>query len=366
MKKKFNGFATNAIHFGHEPDSETGSRAVPLYQTTSYSFKDTAHAADLFGLRQPGNIYTRIMNPTTDVLEQRMAALEGGAGALATASGQAAETLTILTLARTGEEIVASTDLYGGTVSLFQHTLPKLGIGVKFVSPNNLEAWQQAINGKTRAFYAESIGNPKLDIVDLERIAAIGTEHGIPLIVDNTVTTPFLLRPFDFGAAIVVHSATKFIGGHGTSIGGLIVDSGRFDWAASGRFPHFCEPDPAYHGLKFNETFAPATFITRARVLGLRDLGAAMSPFNAWLFLQGLETLQLRMAQHSKNAFEVANYLHKHNCVRWVRYPGLTSSPTHGLVNKYLPKGQGALVPKNSRQPALPLISSVSVWALKI
>jgi O-acetylhomoserine (thiol)-lyase len=344
MNDDFKGFATKAIHSGHQPDSNTRSRAVPLYQTTSYTFEDTAHAADLFGLRRSGNIYTRMMNPTTDVLERRVAALEGGAGALATASGQAAETLTILTLARAGDDIVASTDLYGGTISLFGHTLPNLGIKVKFVAPNDPDAWQQAVSSHTRAFYVESIGNPKLDIVDLEKIAAIGASHGIPLVVDSTVTSPYLLRPIEFGAAIVIHSATKFIGGHGTSIGGLVVDSGRFDWAASGRFKHFCEPDPAYHGMKFAETFGPLTFIMRARVLGLRDMGAAMSPFNAWLFLQGLETLELRMRRHCQNALAVARFLESHRCVSWVRYPGLASSPTHDLKDKYLPRGQGALV----------------------
>jgi len=344
MDDRFKGFATRAIHTGHSPDSDTRSRAVPLYQTTSYTFKDTAHAADLFGLRETGNIYTRIMNPTTDVLERRMADLEGGSGALATASGQAAETLTILTLARAGDDIVASTDLYGGTVSLLAYTLPKLGIEVKFVSPNDLHAWQEAITDHTKALFAEGIGNPKLDIVDLESIAALGREYGIPLIVDNTVTTPCLLRPIDFGAAVVVHSATKFIGGHGTSIGGVIVDSGKFDWQASGRFPYLCEPEPAYHGLKFVEAFGAQAFVMNARLLGLRDMGAAMSPFNAWLFLQGLETLQLRMRQHSQNALEVARFLDNHPAVSWVRYPGLPSSPTYGLKEKYLPHGQGALV----------------------
>jgi O-acetylhomoserine (thiol)-lyase len=344
MNDIFKGFATQAIHGGHTPDSDTRSRAVPLYQTTSYTFDDTAHAADLFGLRKFGNIYTRIMNPTTDVLEQRIAALEGGVGALAVASGQAAETLTMLTLAQAGDEIVASTDLYGGTVSLFSHTLPRMGINVRFVQPGDFNGWEQAITDKTKAFFVESIGNPKLDIVDIAKIAAIGAARGVPLVVDNTVTSPYLLRPFDHGAAIVVHSATKFIGGHGTSIGGIIVDSGKFDWAASGRFAAFQDPDPAYHGLKFLEAFGNMTFILRARVLGLRDMGAAISPFNAWLFLQGLETLHLRMARHCENGLAVAKWLQDHSCVAWVRYPGLSSSPTFGLKEKYLPKGQGALV----------------------
>lgn len=344
MTNSYKGFATQAIHGGHTPDSETHSRAVPLYQTTSYTFNDTAHAANLFGLREFGNIYTRIMNPTTDVLEQRVAALEGGAGALAVASGQAAEALTILTLAQAGDEIVASTDLYGGTVSLFTHTLPKYGIKVRFVQPGDFNGWERAVTQKTKAFYAESIGNPKLDIIDLAKISEIGKVHGIPLVVDNTVPTPYLERPFEHGAAVVIHSATKFIGGHGTSIGGLIVDSGNFDWAASGRFASFLEPDPAYHGLKFYENFGNLTFILRARVLGLRDMGAAVSPFNAWLFIQGLETLALRVARHSENALSVAQWLEDNANVAWVRYPGLPSAPTYVLKDKYLPKGQGALV----------------------
>ena len=366
MTDQFRGFATKAIHIGHSPDSDTKSRAVPLYQTTSYMFEDTAHAADLFGLRKFGNIYTRIMNPTTDVLEQRMAALEGGVAALATASGQAAETLTILTLARAGDEIVSSTDLYGGTVSLFTHTLSRLGITTKFVAPNDFSAWEAAVTDKTKAFFVETIGNPKLEILDLEKIAAIGQRHGIPLVVDNTVTTPCLLNPIGFGAAVVVHSATKFIGGHGTSIGGIIVDSGRFDWAGSGRFASFSEPEPAYHGLKFLETFGNLAFILRARVLGLRDMGAAMSPFNAWLFLQGLETLALRMQRHSTNSLAVAEFLEAHPCVEWVRYPGLTSSPTYDLKGKYLPKGQGALVGfgiKGGQPAAVKFIESCKLFS---
>ncbi len=366
MTENYNGFSTRAIHAGHAPDQDTKSRAVPLYQTTSYTFDDTAHAADLFGLRQFGNIYTRIMNPTTDVLEQRVAALEGGVAALAVASGQAAETLAILTLAQAGDEIVASTDLYGGTVSLFTHTLPKLGITVRFVSPGDLSAWESAVTDKTKAFFVESIGNPKLEILDIEKIADIGRKNGIPLVVDNTVTTPYLLNPIAHGAAVVVHSATKFIGGHGTSIGGIIVDSGQFDWAESGRFPAFLEPDPAYHGLKFHETFGNLTFILRARVLGLRDMGAALSPFNAWTFVQGLETLSLRMERHSENALKVAKYLEEHKCVEWVRYPGLTSSPTYDLKDKYLPKGQGALVGfgiRGGKEAAVKFIESCRLFS---
>jgi O-acetylhomoserine (thiol)-lyase len=344
MTEFIRGFATKTVHAGHTPDPTTHSRAVPLYQTSSFTFDSTQHAADLFGLRQFGNIYTRIMNPTNEVLEKRVAELEGGVGALAVASGQAAETLTILTLAQTGDDIVASAELYGGTVSLFSHTLKKLGITVRFVSPHDHRAWEDAVTPRTKAFFVETIGNPKLDIIDLASIAAIGSRHGIPLVVDNTVTSPYLTLPFDHGAAIVIHSATKFIGGHGTSIGGIIVDSGTFDWAASGRFPEFVEPDPSYHGLKFVETFGNLAFILRARVLGLRDMGAAMSPFNAWMFLQGLETLHLRMQRHSENGLAVARFLENHSCVTWVRYPGLKSSPTYHLVEKYLPKGQGALV----------------------
>jgi O-acetylhomoserine (thiol)-lyase len=366
MTDVYKGFSTRAVHAGHSPDQDTKSRAVPLYQTTSYTFDNTAHAADLFGLRQFGNIYTRIMNPTTDVLEQRMAALEGGVGALAVASGQAAETLAILTLAEAGDEIVASTDLYGGTISLFNHTLPKLGITVKFVSPNDLSAWESAISDKTKAFFLESIGNPKLEIIDIEEIAAIGQKNGIPLVVDNTATTPYLLNPITHGASIVVHSATKFIGGHGTSIGGIIVDSGTFDWAGSGRFPAFIEPDPAYHGLKFHETFGNLAFILRARLLGLRDMGAALSPFNAWAFLQGLETLALRMERHSENGLKVAEFLASHTCVDWVRYPGLPSSPTYELVGKYLPKGHGALVGfgiRGGHEAAVKFIESCTLFS---
>ena len=343
MTEEFKGFGTRALHAGHSPDPQTHSRAVPIYQTTSYTFEDTTHAADLFGLRRFGNIYTRIMNPTTDVLEQRVAQLEGGVAALATASGQAAETLALLTLAGAGDHIISSTDLYGGTVSLFSHTFAKLGIQVSFVPPGDLSAWEGAVTENTKAFFIEGIGNPKLDVIDLGPIAELGRRHGIPLIVDNTVTTPYLLRPFEHGAAIVVHSATKFIGGHGTSIGGIIVDSGNFDWAGSGRFQAFVDPEPAYHGLKFVEAFGDLAFILRARVLGLRDMGAAMSPHNAWLFLQGLETLHLRMERHCQNALQVAQFLDEHPCVSWVRYPGLPGSPTYALAQKYLPKGRSSL-----------------------
>jgi O-acetylhomoserine (thiol)-lyase len=335
MTEFIRGFATQAVHAGHTPDPTTHSRAVPLYQTSSFTFDSSQHAADLFGLRQFGNIYTRIMNPTTDALEQRIAELEGGVGALAVASGQAAETLTLLTLAQAGDEIVASTDLYGGTVSLFTHTFKKMGIGVTFVPPNDITAWEKAVTDRTKAFFVETIGNPKLDIIDIEKIAAVGRHYGIPLVVDNTVTTPFLNRPITHGAAIVVHSATKFIGGHGTSIGGLIVDSGQFDWQGFRTLSlNFNDPEPAYHGLRFVDTFGAMAFILRARVLGLRDMGAALSPFNAWMFLQGMETLHLRMARHSENALKVATFLEEHPCVTWVRYPG------PGVVTDLQPQGQ--------------------------
>ncbi len=362
----FKGFATRALHAGQDPDSATNSRAVPIYQTTSYVFNDTDHAANLFALKEFGNIYTRIMNPTTDVLEKRVADLEGGVGALAVASGQSAEMIALLTLAGAGDEIVASTDLYGGTISLFSHTFARLGIKVKFVSPGDFDAWENAVTDNTKAFYAETIGNPKLDIVDIERIANIGKSHGIPLVVDNTVTSPYLIRPFEFGAAVVIHSATKFIGGHGTSIGGIVVDSGQFDWAASGRFPSFVESDPAYHGLKFVETFGNLAYIIRARVIGLRDMGPAMSPFNAFLFLQGLETLPLRMDRHSSNGLAVAKFLENHRCVNWVRYPGLDSPPTAGLRDKYLPRGQGALVGfgiRGDKATAITFIENVKLFS---
>jgi O-acetylhomoserine (thiol)-lyase len=287
-------------------------------------------------------------------------------GALAVASGQAAETLTILTLAGAGDEIVASTDLYGGTVSLFSHTLKRMGIIVKYVSPNDLAAWESAITDRTKAFYTETVGNPKLDIADIEAIASLGRRHGIPLVVDNTFMTPYLCRPFEYGAAIVIHSATKFIGGHGTSIGGLVVDSGTFDWAASGRFVEFNAPDPSYHGLKFVDTFGKQAFIVRARVLTLRDTGASLSPFNAWMFLQGLETLHLRMERHSENGLAVARFLEGHSCVSWVRYPGLSSSPTFPLVGKYLPRGQGAIIGfgiRGGKKTAVRFIENVSLFS---
>jgi O-acetylhomoserine (thiol)-lyase len=337
------GFDTIALHGGQEPDPTTGSRAVPIYQTTSYVFKDTDHAANLFGLKEFGNIYTRIMNPTWDVLEQRIAQLEGGVGALVTASGQAAETLAILNIAGAGDHIVSSASLYGGTYNLFHYTLAKLGIETTFVDPSNPESFAAAIQPNTKLVYAESLGNPKNDVLDIEAVAGVAHAAGLPLFIDSTVTTPYLLRPIEWGADVVIHSLTKFLGGHGTSLGGIIVDSGKFDWT-SGRFPEFTEPDPSYHGLKFSETFGNLAYILKARVQLLRDLGPALSPFNAFLVLQGVETLSLRVQRHSDNALKVASFLEGHPAVSWVNYPGLPSSPTHELAKKYLPRGQGAIL----------------------
>ena len=331
---------TIALHGGQKPDPATNARAVPIYQTTSYVFHDTAHAARLFGLQEFGNIYTRIMNPTTDVLEQRIARLEGGTGALAVSSGQAAGTLALLNIAHAGDEILSSSSLYGGTYNLFHYTFPKMGIGVKFVDPSDPRNFRKAITKKTKAIFAESIGNPKLDTLDNRAVADIAHGAGIPLVIDNTMPSPYLLRPFDHGADVIVHSTTKFIGGHGTSIGGVIVDSGTFDWG-NGNFPQFTEPDSSYHGIRFWEVFGNfpglgnVAFIIKARVQLLRDMGPAMSPFNAFLFLQGLETLPLRMERHSTNAMAVARFLSTHPNVTWVNYPGMPSHPQHALAKKY-------------------------------
>ncbi len=341
---------TLGLHAGQTVDPTTGSRAVPLYQTTSYVFKDTEHAANLFGLKEFGNIYTRIMNPTTDVFEKRIAAIEGGVGAVATASGQAATTTAILNITRPGDEIVSLDNLYGGTYQLFRVTLPLLGRTVKFAKSGDIAAIKAAITPKTRAIYCETIGNPKLDVPDFAALAQVAHEAGVPLIVDNTVGVG-LVRPIEHGADIVVMSATKFIGGHGTSIGGVIVDSGKFAWN-NGKYPDYTEPDASYHGLKYWDVFGKfepfggvnIAFIIRARVLWLRDLGFSVSPFNAWLFLQGLETLALRVKQHSINALKVAEHLKKHPKVSWVNYPGLTDSPNHALAKKYLGSHFGALI----------------------
>lgn len=340
---------TLALHAGQEtPDPSTGARAVPIYQTTSFVFKDTTHAANLFALQELGNIYTRIMNPTTDVFERRMAAIEGGTGALAVSSGQAAATFAILNITEAGDEIVSADNLYGGTYQLFHYTFPKLGRTVKFVPSQDLDAFKRAITDKTKGIFVETIGNPKLDVPDFEAVAKIAHDAGIPLIVDNTVGVG-IFRPIDFGADILASSATKFIGGHGTSIGGIIVDSGRFDWGG-GKFPGFTEPDPSYHGLKFWDTFRDfdnlgnVAFIFKARVQLLRDIGATLSPFNAFLFLQGLETLPLRQRKHSENALEVARFLERHPLVSWVNYPGLEDHVSHATAKKYLNGTFGALV----------------------
>ena len=330
------------VHGGQEPDPVTGARAVPIYQTTSYQFRDTDHAAGLFGLTEAGNIYTRLMNPTTDVFEKRLALLDGGIGALGVASGQAAITLAILNIAQAGDEVVAYDNLYGGTYNLMHYTLARLGIKVNFVSSNDLAALEQAITDKTKAVYAESLGNPKLNVTDLEGTAAVAHKHGLPFILDNTAT-PYLLRPFDFGVDVAVYSATKFIGGHGTTIGGAIVDSGKFDWNSS-KFPLLSDPEPSYHGLNFAAALGRQAYIVKARVTLLRDLGPALSPFNAFQLIQGLETLHLRIIQHSANALKVAEHLEQHPKVAWVNYPGLESSPEHGRAQRYLRHGAGAIV----------------------
>ncbi|MBZ8172100.1 homocysteine synthase [Staphylococcus cohnii] len=334
---------TLSIHAGQVVDEFSKSRAVPIYQTSSYVFDDTEHARKLFSLEEPGNIYTRIMNPTQNVFEERVAALEGGVGALATSSGQAAIHLALLNIVESGDEIVASSNLYGGTYNLFNVTFKKLGIKVNFVDPSDPENFKAALTDKTKAVYAETIGNPRIDVLDIEKVAHIAHEHKIPLIVDNTFPTPYLLRPFEYGADIVIHSATKFIGGHGTSIGGVIVDSGKFNWD-NGKFPGLVEPDPSYHGVSYANDVGEAAYITKARVQLLRDLGSAVSPFNVHEFLIGLETLHLRLERHSENALKVAQYLEAHPKISWVNYPGLESNAYHDLAEKYLPNGQGAIL----------------------
>ena len=333
---------TLTIHAGQTTD-DSKSRAVPITQTTSYVFDDTQHAQDLFSLAKPGNIYTRIMNPTQNVFEERLTALEGGVGALATSSGQAAIHLSLLNIVETGYEIVASANLYGGTYNLLNVTFKKMGIKVHFVDPSDPENFKAAINDKTRAVFAETIGNPRIDVLDIEAVAKIAHDNDLPLIVDSTFATPYLLRPFEHGADIIVHSATKFIGGHGTSIGGVIVDSGQFNWD-NGKFPGLVEPDESYHGVSYANDIGPAAYITKARVQLLRDLGSAVSPFNVQQFLLGLETLHLRMERHSENAQKIAEYLENHPKVKWVNYPGLKSNKYYDLGQKYLPKGQGAIL----------------------
>jgi O-acetylhomoserine (thiol)-lyase len=337
------GFSTRALHAGHRPDSETGSRAVPIYQTTSYVFEDTEHAANLFNLQRFGNIYTRIMNPTTAVFEERMAALERGVGALALASGQAAQFIAITNLLGVGDEIVASKNLYGGTYTQFDVSFRRLGINTTFVDPDDAENFRRAITPRTRLIYGETIGNPVLSVLDIEAVAAVAHAANLPLMIDNTFASPYLCRPIEHGADIVLHSATKFIGGHGTSIGGVIVDSGKFPWDR-GTFPQMLEPSKGYHGIRFHETFGDFAYIMKARVEGLRDYGPAVSPFNSFLFIQGLETLKLRMEAHSRNALDVARFLSSHPQVDWVNYPGLPSSRYHTLAQEYLPRGAGAIL----------------------
>ncbi len=360
-------FDTAAIHGGHAGDPHTKSRAVPIYQTTSYTFDDAEHAARLFALQEFGNIYTRIMNPTSDVLEQRIAALEGGVGALALASGQAANIFSIMNIARAGDHVVASASLYGGTHSAFVHTMPKFGIEITLVDPMKTDNFKAAIRENTKAVFAETIGNPRVDVLDVEAVATVAHDAKIPLIVDSTLATPYLVRPFEWGANIIVHSATKFIGGHGTSIGGLLVDGGNFDWAASGKFPELTEPDPSYHGIRYVDSFGNLAYIIKARVQLLRDLGAAISPFNSWLLLQGLETLGLRMERHSSNALAVAEYLQKHADVTWVSYPSISDHHSYARAKKYLPKGAGAILTfgvKGGAPAAKALIDRLQLFSL--
>jgi O-acetylhomoserine (thiol)-lyase len=357
---------TLALHAGQQPDPTTGARAVPIYATSSYNFQDAGHAARLFALQEFGNIYTRIMNPTTDVFEQRIAALEGGVAALGVASGQAAETLSLLNLARAGDNIVSSTSLYGGTYNLFAYTLPRFGIEVRWVEGNAPEDFAALTDDRTRAFYIETIGNPRLDVPDIRAIADAAHELQLPLLIDNTFA-PILSKPIEHGADIVIHSATKWIGGHGTSIGGVVVDAGKFDWASSPRFPDFTDPDPSYHGVSYTGAFGPLAFIIKLRVQLLRDIGPALSPFNSWLFIQGLETLPLRIERHSANALAVAKWLEADERIEWVSYPGLPSHPTYSLAQRYLAGGSGGIITfgvKGGADAGRRLIDSVKLFSL--
>lgn len=366
MKKNLR-FDTLQIHAGQEPDPVTGSRAVPIYQTSAYSFNSADHAANLFALKEFGNIYTRLMNPTTDVFEKRMAALENGVAALAVASGLAAVTYTIMNLAMAGDEIVVGNTLYGGTYSLFANTLPKYGIKSRMVNPDEADNFAKVINPNTKAIYIEIIGNPNANVVDLDKIAKIAKENGIPLIVDNTFATPYLCRPIEHGANIVIHSATKFICGHGTSMGGVIIDGGNFDWAKDGKFPDFIRPDPSYNGLVYTETFGNLAFIIKARVQLMRDTGACISPFNSFLLLQGLETLSLRVQRHVENTQKIAEFLSTHPKVSWVNYPGLKESKYYDLARDLLPKGSGSIFTfgiKGGKEAAKQFVNSVEVFSL--
>ena len=358
------GFATKSLHAGHTPDSASHARAVPIYQTTSFTFDNSDHAAALFGLQQFGNIYTRIMNPTTDVFEQRVAALEGGIAGLATASGQAAQFLAIASLLGQGDELVAASTLYGGTYTQFDVSFRRLGIDVKFVEPDDPENFRKAITSKTRAVYGETIANPRMNVLDIEAVAKVAHEAGVPLVIDNTMASPYLCRPIEHGADIVVHSATKFLGGHGTSIGGIIVDSGKFAW--TDKYPAITEPSPGYHGMKFGEVFGPLAYIVKARVEGLRDFGPCISPFNSFLMIQGIETLKFRMEAHCHNALAVAEWLEGQAAISWVKYPGLKSSPYRENSRKYLPKGQGSIVTfgiKGGMEAGRKLIDHVKIFS---
>ena len=358
------GFATRSLHAGHTPDKASLARAVPIYQTTSFVFEDSAHAAALFALQQFGNIYSRIMNPTTDVFEQRVASLEGGIAGLATSSGQAAQFLAIASLMGQGDELVAASTLYGGTYTQFDVSFRRLGIDVKFVEPDNPENFRKAITPKTRALYGETIANPRMNVLDIAKVADIAHQAGVPLIIDNTMASPYLCRPIEHGADIVVHSATKFLGGHGTSIGGIIVDSGKFPW--TDKYPAITQPSPGYHGMKFAEVFGPLAYIIKVRVEGLRDFGPCISPFNSFLFIQGIETLAYRMEAHSRNALTVAEWLGANPAVTWVKFPGLKSSPYYALSQKYLPKGQGSIVTfgiKGGAEAGRKLIDSVKIFS---
>ena len=358
------GFSTRSLHAGHTPDKATLARAVPIYQSTSFVFENSSHAAALFALEKFGNIYSRIMNPTTDVFEQRVAALEGGVAGLATSSGQAAQFLAITSLLGPGDELVAASTLYGGTYTQFDVSFRRLGIDAKFVEPDDPGNFRQAITPKTRALYGETIANPRMNVLDIEKVAAVAHEAGVPLIIDNTMASPYLCRPIEHGADIVVQSATKFLGGHGTSIGGIIVDSGKFKW--TGKYPAITQPSPGYHGMKFSEVFGDLAYIIKARVEGLRDFGPCLSPFNSFLFIQGIETLKFRMDQHSRNAQQVAEWLEQHPAISWVKYPGLKSSPYYKLAQKYLPKGCGAILTfgiKGGLEAGRKLIDSVQLFS---
>ncbi len=358
------GLATKSLHAGHTPDKASLARAVPIYQSTSFVFENSDHASALFALQQFGNIYSRIMNPTTDVFEQRVAALEGGVAALATSSGQAAQFLAISSLMEQGDELVAASTLYGGTYTQFDVSFRRIGINVKFVEPDDPENFRKAITPRTRALYGETIANPRMNVLDIEKIAAIAHEAGVPLVIDNTMASPSLCRPIEHGADIVLHSATKFLGGHGTSIGGVIVDGGKFAW--SDKFPAITQPSPGYHGMKFSEVFGNLAYIIKVRVEGLRDFGPCMSPFNSFLFIQGIETLPYRMEAHSRHALAVAEWLEKNPAVTWVKYPGLKSSPYYQLSQKYLPKGQGSIVTfgiKGGKEAGRKLIDSVQLFS---